>query len=337
MQSIILVGGEGTRLRPLTYEMPKQMLPLLGVPLIERVVSFLASHGVTSVVLSLGYLPDRFVAAYPDGHIGGLPVTYVTEREPLGTAGAIRYAATQAGVTGTFIVMNGDILTSLDLTALVAFHHERHAAATIALHPVDDPSRYGVVSTDADGRVVSFIEKPPKGLSPSNLINAGTYVFSSSVLDHISPEGAVSVERETFPTLAARGALFARADDRYWLDTGTPETYLQSSLDLLKDPRTLRVAKGNWIHPEAIVDSSAVIVSSAIDQGCFVGPDAVIEQSVLLPRVRVGAHAHVRQSLLGTAVTIGDGAVLEPFCVVGADVVVEPGRFVETASRLSDR
>ena len=335
MKSIILVGGEGTRLRPLTYEMPKQMLPLLGVPMIERVVSFLASHGVTSVVLSLGYLPDRFIAAYPDGRISGIPVTYVTESEPLDTAGAIRYAATEAGVDDTFVIVNGDILTNLDLTKLVAFHRERGAEATIALHPVDDPSRYGVVATDERGRVESFVEKPTKDLAPSNLINAGVYVFEPSVLQHIAPQGRVSVERHTFPLLAEAGTLYAMADDEYWLDTGTPLTYLQSSVDLLSDPRSPGVDQGNWIHPGASVHPSATIQHSAIDKGCQVSADVVITRSILLPGVTVGAGARLHQSLVGSAASIGEGARLDPVCVVGAHYSVEPGTHFEGDARLS--
>ena len=186
MKAVVLVGGEGTRLRPLTLTTPKQMLPVVGVPMLERVLGHLARHGVDEAVLSLGYLPDAFLEAYPDGRAAGVSLAYAVEPEPLDTAGAIRFAATSAGVDDTFVVVNGDVLTDLDLTGLVAFHRRAGAQGTIALHPVADPSAFGVVPTDADGRVTAFVEKPPRGEAPTNQINAGTYVLEPSVLKRIA-------------------------------------------------------------------------------------------------------------------------------------------------------
>ncbi len=237
MRAVILVGGEGTRLRPLTYAVPKQMLPVVEVPLIERVVGHLVAHGVTDIVLSLGYRPDAFVAAYPDNRCAGATLTYVVEDTPLDTAGAIRFAATQAGVDGTFLVLNGDVLTDLDLTALLRFHRAHGGEGTIALAPVEDPSAFGVVATDGDGRVEAFIEKPAPGTAPTNLINAGTYVLEPTVLRRIASEGRVNIERETFPAMVADGALYALESRGYWLDVGTPERYLQASTDLLAGGR----------------------------------------------------------------------------------------------------
>ncbi|HEX5267069.1 MAG TPA: nucleotidyltransferase family protein, partial [Acidimicrobiales bacterium] len=177
MRAVVLVGGEGTRLRPLTYTVPKQLLPVAGVTMLERVLGRLAAHGVDDVVLSMGYRPDAFRDQFPDGRAAGVALTYAVEPEPRDTAGAIRFAADEAGIDGTFVVVNGDVLTELDVGALVAFHRERGGLATIALTPVDDPSAFGVVPTDDSGRVTAFIEKPPRGLAPTNLINAGTYVL----------------------------------------------------------------------------------------------------------------------------------------------------------------
>jgi len=233
LKSIILVGGKGSRLRPLTYETPKQMLPLVGVPMIECVFEWLARHGVTDTVLSLGYLPEQFTEAYPSNVIAGVRVNYAVEPEPLDTAGAIRFAATQFGFDETFLVVNGDVLTDLNITTLRAFHHDHGGEATIALHPVDDPSRFGVVPTTSDGRVIAFVEKPPRDEAPTNNVNAGTYIFEPRALDRIAAVGRVSVERDTFPALAAAGELFAMVDGAYWLDTGTPQTYLQANVDIL--------------------------------------------------------------------------------------------------------
>jgi mannose-1-phosphate guanylyltransferase len=237
MDAIVLVGGEGTRLRPLTYDTPKQMLPIVDRPLVEHVVSWLGRYGVGRVVLSLGYRPDAFVEAYPDNVIGGVRLSYAIEPELLDTAGAVRFAAEVGEVSGRFLVVNGDVLTDFDVSSLVAFHTERGAEATIYLTPVPDPSAFGVVPTDGAGRVIAFIEKPPPGTAPTNLINAGTYVLEESVLGRIPGGRRVSIERETFPALVADRGLFALPSDAYWLDTGTPEMYLQAQLDILNGSR----------------------------------------------------------------------------------------------------
>jgi len=320
--AIILVGGQGTRLRPLTYETPKQMLPLVGVPMIECVLDALSRHGVTDAVLSLGYLPDRFTEAYPTNQIAGVNVTYAVESEPLDTAGAIRFAATSVEVAETFIVVNGDVVTDLSVTRLLDFHRSHGGEATIALHPVEDPSHFGVVPTDDDGRVLAFVEKPPRDEAPTNLINAGTYVFETRALDRIAREGRVSVERETFPALAAANALYAMADHAYWLDTGTPQLYLQANVDILKGRNTLHqfegIVDGSWRAADSTVDASAKLVSSVVDWGCVVGADALLEDSVLLPGAVVQSGCEIRSSIIGPEAVIGSNSILGATCVVGA-------------------
>ncbi|MGC2484789.1 MAG: nucleotidyltransferase family protein, partial [Acidimicrobiales bacterium] len=237
LTAIVLVGGVGSRMRPLTFERPKQMLPLVGVPMIEHVFGWLRHHGVTNVVLSLGYLPHHFVAAYPSGIIAGVKVTYAVEPEPLDTAGAIRFAAAFAGVDDTFLVVNGDVITDLNISKLLSFHRDRRAEVTIALHPVDDPSRFGVVPTTPDGRVLSFIEKPDRLSAPTNFVNAGTYVVEPRVLRRIASTGPVSVERDTFVRLAEEGTLYAMHDSAYWFDAGTPESFLNANAFLLQRQR----------------------------------------------------------------------------------------------------
>ena len=322
LQSIILVGGKGTRLRPLTYETPKQMLPLVGVAMIECVLEALARHGVTDAVLSLGYLPDRFIEAYPANVIAGVNVTYAVEPEPLDTAGAIRFAATYANIDETFVVVNGDVVTDLDVTALLEFHRNSGGEATIALHPVEEPSNFGVVDTAPDGRVLAFIEKPPPGTAPTNLINAGTYVFEPRALDRIAAEGRVSVERDTFPRLVAANELFAMIDHAYWLDTGTPQLYLQANVDILKGRNTLHrfegVVDGSWVDASATVDPTASLRYSVVDQGCVVGANVVLEDVVLLPGAIVQSGCEIRSSIIGPEAVIGAGSVLGATCVVGA-------------------
>jgi mannose-1-phosphate guanylyltransferase len=277
---------------------------------------------VTDAVLSLGYLPDRFTEAYPSNLISGVRVTYAVEPEPLDTAGAIRYAASFAGVSETFLAVNGDVLTDLNVTKLLEFHRERGAEATIALHPVEDPSHFGVVPTEVDGRVIAFVEKPPANEAPTNLINAGTYVFEPRALDRIASEGRVSIERETFPALAAAGTLFAMADHAYWLDTGTPKFYLQANVDVLKGRNSQHefadIVEGTWRAPTSTIDPSAMISNAVIDADCVVGADVVIEDSVLLPGAVVQSGCEIRSSIIGPEAVIGSGSVLGPTCVVGA-------------------
>src|SRR5688572_28323156 len=225
MRAVVLVGGFGTRLRPLTQHTPKQMLPVVHRPMVERVVAHLGEHGVDEAILALGYRPDAFQAAYPDDRCAGVRLHYAIEPEPLDTAGAIRFAALDAGIAERFLVLNGDVLTDLDVGAQVAFHERIGAEGTIALHRVEDPSAFGVVPTDAEGRVTTFIEKPPPGEAPTDLINAGTYVLEPSVLERIHAGAPVNVEPVTFPAMVADGSLYAFDGDTYWVDAGTPTTY----------------------------------------------------------------------------------------------------------------
>ena len=218
MRAVVLVGGFGTRLRPLTDATPKQMLTIGHRPMLEHVVGHLARYDIEEVVLSLGFRPDAFQAAYPNDTCAGVAIRYAIEPEPLDTAGAISFAARHAGVAETFLVCNGDVITDLAVDDLLEQHQATGAAATIALVPVSDPNRYGVVPTDDNDRVLGFIEKPSAGEAPTNMVNAGTYVFEPSVLDRIPAGRPMSVEREVFPVMARDGVLFAMASDCYWVD-----------------------------------------------------------------------------------------------------------------------
>jgi len=322
VRAIVLVGGFGTRLRPLTYTCPKQMLPIVHRPMIEHVVGHLARHGVDDVVLSLGYRPDAFTAAYPEGRCAGATLHYAVEPEPLDTAGAIRFAALDAGIDERFLVVNGDVLTDLDIEALVAFHQKRGAEATIALHRVDDPSRYGVVPTDPDGRVLAFVEKPPRDEAPTDLINAGTYVLEPSVLERIPGGRRVSVERETFPALVAEGTLYALDGATYWIDTGTPCEYIQAQLDLVAGVRGEAV---EGVHPTARVDADATVSRAVVGEGAVVAPGARVERSVLLPGAGVASGAVVEDSVVGPGAAVGAGARVVGGSVIGDDHVVEAG------------
>jgi mannose-1-phosphate guanylyltransferase len=320
MQAVVLVGGFGTRLRPLTRSTPKQMLPVVNRPMIERVLEHLAGHGVTRAALALGYRADAFRAAFPGGTCGGVALHYAVEPEPRDTAGAIRFAALHAGIGERFLVVNADVLTDLDVTALVAAHERAGAEGTIALHRVDDPSAYGVVATEAGGRVTAFVEKPPPGEAPSDLINAGVYVFELSVLDRIEPDVRVNVERVTFPAMAAEGTLYALDGDTYWIDAGTPTTYLAANLDLLTGRRP-QVEDG--VHPGARVEGE--VECSVVGDGALVAAGATVSSSVVLPGAAVGPGAVLRDAIIGASARIGEGAVVEAGTVVGDGEVVGDG------------
>lgn len=338
MQAILLVGGLGTRLHPLTRTIPKQMLPILHRPMIEHVVAGLARHGVDTVVLSLGYRDDAFTTAYPDGDCAGVELRCAVEPEPLDTAGAIRFAYRSAGLDearGAFLVANGDVITDADVSALVRRHDSVGAEATIHLTGVDDPSRYGVVITDDDGRVSEFLEKPqPGAASGSRWVNAGTYVMEPSVIERIPDGRRVSVEREIFPAMAEDRTLWAVSDEAYWVDAGTPETYLQAQLDLLDgrrgpsecgvSPRAV-VAPGALVERSVVMDSAVVepgasVRSSTVHSGAVIGAGAVVEDSVVGAGARVGPGARVSGgTLIGEGYGVAGGSTLSGARVPAAD------------------
>lgn len=295
MRAVVLVGGFGTRLRPLTLSVPKPMLPVGHEPMIARLVDRLGRGGVTEVVLALGFRPEPFIEAFPDGQCGDVALTYAVEPEPLDTAGAIRFAAEAAGIDETFVVANGDVMTDLDVGALVSAHRNFGAEATIHLIGVDDPSSFGVVDLADDGSVNAFVEKPAPGEEPSNLINAGTYVFEPSVLARI-PDGPVSIERDTFPKIANDGAMYGYATDDYWIDAGRPEFYRAANLDLLNGVR--RDESCEAISPSANVHPEATIRNSVVGDHVTVGAGATIVDSVLLPGAAIGSGASVERSLV---------------------------------------
>lgn len=329
MKAIVLVGGFGTRLRPLTLTTPKQMLPIVHQPMIEHVLTHLTSHGIDEAVLSMGYRPDAFADAYPDGTCAGVKLHYAIEPEPLDTAGAIRFAALDSGVAERFVVVNGDVLTDLDLGKLVRFHEEHGGEGTIALHQVEDPSAFGVVPTDDDGRVLAFVEKPDRGDAPTDLINAGTYVLEASVLDRIADGRKVSIEREVFPAMVDDGALYAMSGDTYWIDTGTPVKYLASQLDLLDGVRGEPV---DGVHPTAMVDPDATVLRSVIGSGATVEAEAIVRDSVILPGSVIGQGAVVERSVLGRAARVGANTRIDTLAVLGDQAVVGPGLRVSGGS-----
>jgi mannose-1-phosphate guanylyltransferase len=324
VQAIVLVGGEGTRLRPLTSDVPKPALTLVDRPFLAYMVEWLAAHGVTEVVLACGFLPDVLQEALGEGEHAGVRLVYVTEPERRGTAGAIRFAADALGddLDESFFALNGDVLTDLDLTALRSAHRERAARATIALYPVEDSAAYGLVTVDGDGGVTEFTEKT--GEPVPGEINAGAYFLERSVLDLIAPDREVSIEREVFPQLIGNG-LGALPLQGYWMDIGTPERYLQASWDILEgrvETRVAPTAPGLLIAAGAEVDAGAKLGPRAVvSPGCRIAAGAEVRESVLLDGCRVEDGARVSGSVLAAGVTVEAGAAIEDD-VVGRDATV---------------
>ena len=315
MKALLIAGGFGTRLRPLTLTRPKHLLPIANRPHIEHVFRHLESHGITEVVLLTSYLADAFFDVVRGASARGVSVEIAHEEQPLGTAGALKNAEHLVDAD-TFFAFNGDVLTDCDLTALLRFHQDRGARGTILLTPVEDPSVYGVVPTDEQGRVLGFLEKPPRDEAPTNLINAGVYVLERSVLDEIPRAVPVSIERETFPKLVEAGGLYATPTDSYWMDIGTPQKYLQANLDALSgvyvtDAVTEPGGGRALIHPAARVDTSARVSSACIGPDCVIGADATVSESVLLGSAQVAEGARVTRSVLGEGSRVGPHGVLD--------------------------
>lgn len=330
MKAVVLVGGEGTRLRPITDTMPKALVPLMDRPILDHVLDHLGRHGVHEVVLSSSNLESTFHRFIQRRH-GDPKITWITETEPLGTGGAIVNALEALETDEPFFALNGDILTDLDLAAMLATHRDRGAVATISLTHVEDARPFGLVPTDADGRVTEFREKPAE-LVPGD-INAGTYVLEPSALASWEPGRNVSIEREIFPALIADGwSVHGFATDAYWIDLGTPERYLRAHFDLL-DGRV----DGEPEYPAPFVMHHGVIDEGAsvgrhvvLGIGVSVGRGAVVQDSVLHEAASVEDDAVVRGSILGGNSLVGVGARVTD-CVLGQDAGVEAGAEVHGA------
>nr|WP_240197065.1 NDP-sugar synthase [Nonomuraea lactucae] len=342
LEAILLVGGQGTRLRPLTLGTPKPLLPTAGVPFLAHQLARAHSFGVRRIVFATSYKAAMFEPAFGDGSAFGLSLEYMTEETPLGTGGAIRNAAEAltAAPSDPVLVLNGDILSGHDIGDQVRTHIARGAAVTLHLTEVDDPTRFGCVPTDGDGRVTAFLEKTPNPVT--NRINAGCYVFTRSVIDRIPRGEVVSVERETFPGLIESGELvLGYADRTYWLDVGTPSAFVRGSRDLvlgrlaspaLPGPAGEYLAlDGSDVSPEAkvnggsavgagaVVEAGAVVSGSVLSDGCVVCSEATVVDSVIGRGARVCSGTVVRDAV------IGDGAVVGPGNELQAGVRVWPG------------
>ena len=355
MQALILAGGEGTRLRPLTSTIPKPVVPLAGRPHMVHMIDWVRRHGVDEVVLSCGFMADDVRRVLDAGESLGVRVLYVEEPTPLGTGGALRYAGDL--LQDRFLMLNGDVLSDFDLSAQLARHEQSGAKATIALYPVDDPSMYGLVRLGPDGSVQEFLEKPSPEEFDSNLINAGAYVLERSILDDMAPAGTnISIERDVFPKLVGHG-LFGFVGEGYWLDIGTPDRYLQGTFDILEgnvstdlsaqleDGRRViaegATVEGRLIAP-TLLGAGTEVADGATVGGCVVlGREVVveagahIERAVVLDGARVGAHTTIRFSIVGPGADIGEHCHLDGGVVLGEGVRLGADNVLRTGARLS--
>ena len=349
MQAVILVGGEGTRLRPLTSGIPKPIVTLVDRPFIVYMLEWLRSHGVDDVVMSCGFLATRVRETLGDGSRFGLRLRFVEEPEPRGTAGALKYA--EDLLDERFLVLNGDVLTDIDLTAQIAQHERAAARGTLALVPVEDPTAYGLVRRDADNAITEFVEKPRPEEVDTNLISAGAYVLEREILELVPPGRNVSIEREVWPRLVGDGLQGYEANG-YWLDIGTPERYLQGTFDIIEGNvetavRTrlgdsfLSVSQQSRIEgrvvPPAVIEDGCTIGAGAhvgslvvLGAGVTVGERATIERSVVLAGCEIGAGATVRDCILAPGVRIGERCAISRATIgegvrIGDDNVIAHG------------
>jgi len=350
---VILVGGQGTRLRPLTSTVPKPVVRLVDRPFIAFMIEWLRGHGVDDVIMSCGFLADSVRDVLGDGSGLGIRLRFVEEPEPRGTAGALKLA--QPMLDERFLMLNGDVLTDIDLTAQIAQHESSGARATLALVPVADPSAYGVVVLHEDRSVSDFVEKPSPGSVDSNLISAGSYVLEREILDLVQPDRNVSIEREVWPALVGNG-LYGFPSDSYWLDIGTPERYLQGTFDILEGNVETAVRErlgGDWVAiedgaqvhgrvvPPALLERGAQVARGAhvgslvvLGRDASIGARSTVERAVVLEGAQIGEGCELRDCIVAAGCRVGDGTSITGGAVLGEGVVVGARNVIARGARI---
>lgn len=359
---MILVGGQGTRLRPLTSTIPKPVVQLVDRPFMTFMLEWLRGHGIDDVIMSCGFLADSVREVLGDGSGLGIRLRFVEEPAPLGTAGALKLA--EPMLEQRFLMLNGDVLTDIDLSSQIAQHERTGARATLALVPVEDPSAYGVVILEQDRAVRDFVEKPAPGEVDSKLISAGAYVLEREILDLVAPDRNVSIEREVWPRLVGDG-LFGFPSESYWLDIGTPERYLQGTFDIIQGNVQSAVRErlgGDWLAvdgdadvrgrviPPALIERGVQIAESAhvgslvvLGQDVTVGPGSVVERAVILKGTQIGPGCELRDCIVAAGCRVGagtkitGGAVLGEGVSIGADNVITRGARIFPGVQMPDR
>ena len=354
MKAVILVGGEATRLRPLTCNIPKAMVPVINTPFLICVFRHLQRHGINEIILTQSASANPIKDYFGDGEQFGVRLHYVREDKPLGTAGAIKNV--EEHLDDTCVVMNGDVFTDLDITAMLHYHRKKKAQVTIALTPVDDPTKYGLIETDSDGRITRFLEKPNPEQVTTNMINAGTYIMEPEVLSRIPPRQKVSIERETFPLLLESGkSVYAFPSSAYWIDMGTPEKYIQLHADLLYGKSSVKylpldtaveIGERCSIHPSAQITGPSVIGNgciigqnvkisgpTVIGPDCEILPDTIIENSIIWQNVILGPRVNLRQSIVANDCILNNNCAAEE-AVIGDNVTIDADCKLERCIRI---
>ena len=354
MKVVILVGGEATRLLPLTCNTPKVMVPVLNTPFLEHVIHYLSQHQIRDIILAQRHLSQPIKSYFGNGSQFGVKLTCTVEDTPLGTAGAVKNA--EQYLDDTFLVLNGDIFTDLDITAMMGFHLERKAKATIALTPVDDPTSYGLIETNAQGRVTRFLEKPEWSEVTTNMINAGTYIVEPEVLSRIPHQANFSFERELFPLLLDQGEpIYAYPSSAYWIDIGTPEKYFQLHRDLFSGSSTrhscpggeeVLVGEQSYIQPTAQIRGPAVIGSNCtighkvkltgpvvIGSGGTIQEDTVIEEAIIWRNAQLGQRVSLKKSIVADNCRLNDNSTIED-SILGDNVTVVSGCKLKPGSKI---
>ncbi len=339
LEAILLVGGKGTRLRPLTIGVPKPLLPTAGAPFLAHQLAKAAAAGITRIVMATSYRAEMFAEVFGDGSAFGLQIVYVHEDVPLGTGGGIRNAAAslRSGPDDPVVVLNGDILSGHDLNAQIDLHRKTDAAVTLHLVEVSDPSRFGCVPTDLAGRVTDFLEKTPDPVTSQ--INAGCYVFTRRYIDAMPAGQVLSVERDTFPEMIAGGLpVMGYVESAYWLDVGTPEAFVRGSCDLvlgeLASPALPGECGGALLLPGAVADPSAMLSGgTVVGAGSTIGAGVIADGSVIFDDVAIEDGARVTGSVVGAGARIGAGAVLDGV-IIGAGAHIARGNELMRGARV---
>lgn len=359
MKGVILAGGKGTRMRPLTYLNPKPMLPLVTKPFMEHFILRLKYYGIDEIILSTGYLPDAFNKYFGDGKKFGVKLTYVTEESPLGTCGAVKNVEKYLG-NEAFFVFNGDILTSIDLKKMLSFHKSKKSDITISLAPVEDPTEYGLVTVDKNSKVRDFLEKPSMEEIETNLINAGTYVIEPHILGHVPEAEVYSFERGLFPKALKLGYnISGFAYQGYWLDVGTPEKYMAAHYDILdkKLPfnfpyrkvypniyigQGARYNKDNLaVGPIVIGDNTIleddvkIMHNSVIGANCMIKNGSSVSGSVVFDDCEVGRDCIIRNSIIARSVKIGDNVKIEGLSIIGDNSEIGSGNILSNGIKIN--
>ncbi|MEA2015523.1 MAG: NDP-sugar synthase [Actinomycetota bacterium] len=359
MKAVILAGGEGTRLRPITFLNPKPMLPLANRPFMENFVLWLRSHDIKDIIFSAGYLSEVFKDYFGDGRKFGLKITFVEEDRPLGTCGGVKNVEKYLG-SESFLVFNGDILSSLNLARLVAFHKKKKADVTISVTGTDDPSSYGLVPVDGEGRITGFLEKPKEDEIVTDLVNAGIYVMEPGVLKNVPAGEKYSFERQLFPALLEKGhRIFGYVFDSYWLDVGTPQKYLMANRDVLHKKIVFKFpcsevmkgiyagtgtgySKSNFVSGPVIIGNGTKIEKNAkimpltvIGDNCSVSEGTEISESVIFNNCKIGKKCNIKRAIISNNVVIGDNVTIEDYSVIGDNSIIGKNNILKKGIKIN--